>query len=135
MFGFNFSSLASDLYNLNAEVPGLMSMLIKIITTPSPPIHCSRLLKKRMDLGRDSTSLNRVNPLPVHAEIFSKKASRKDMSNISIIMVAATNPAHSQATLDIIIPCLNLSLSYSLNFSTSKNPNPIDRKGGITPIG
>lgn len=73
MFGLILSSLASDLYNLKAEVPGLMRRLIKMITTPNPPTHCSRLLKNSIDLGRDSTSANMVNPLPVHAEMFSKK--------------------------------------------------------------
>ena len=87
-----------------------------------------------MDIGSDSTSLNMVNPLPVHAEMFSKKASINDMSNISIIMIAPTNPAHSQATLDMNMLCLNLSLSYCLNISTNKKPNPIDIAGGINPI-
>ena len=134
MFGLILSSLASDLYSLNAEVPGLIRRLMKMITTPNPPIHCSRLLKNRMDIGSDSTSLNMVNPLPVHAEMFSKKASINDMSNISIIMIAPTNPAHSQATLDMNMLCLNLSLSYCLNISTNKKPNPIDIAGGINPI-
>ena len=134
MFGLILSSLASDLYNLNADVPGLMRRLMKIITTPNPPIHCSRLLKNSIDLGKISTSLNMVNPLPVHAEMFSKKASINEMSNISIIMIAPTNPAHSQATLDMNMLCLNLSLSYCLNISTNKKPNPIDIAGGINPI-
>ena len=115
IFGFILSSLASDLYSLNAEVPGLMSTLIKIITTPRPPTHCSKLLKNSIDIGKDSTSLIMVNPLPVHAEMFSKKASMNDMSNISIMINAATNPAHSHVRLDMSILCLNLSLSYSLN--------------------
>ena len=135
MFGFIFSSLASDLYNLNAEVPGFIRMAIKIITTPSPPIHCSKLLKNSIDIGKDSTSLNSVSPLPVHAEMFSKKASMNEMSKTSIIIIAATNPAHSQDMLEMSIPCLFLSLLNFLYFLANKKPNPIEIKGGINPIG
>ena len=135
IFGLILSSLASDLYNLNAEVPGLMSMLIKITTTPKPPIHCSKALKNRIAYGKDSTSLKMVNPLPVHAEMFSKKASKKDMSNMSIIMIAASSPAHSHAMLVIIIPCFSLSLSKPANFLYKKRPNTNENRHGINPIG
>ena len=75
ILGDNFSSLASDLYSRAAEVPDLMRTVTKMTTTPKPPIHCSRLLKNKIEYGRISTSAKRVSPLPVHADMFSKNAS------------------------------------------------------------
>ena len=77
MFGFIFSSLASDLYSLDAAVPDLINIPINMITIPKPPIHCSKLLKNKIDLGNISTFTKNVIPLPVHADIFSKRASTK----------------------------------------------------------
>jgi len=57
MLGFIFSSRASDLYRRAAAVPGRINIPITTITTPSPPTHCMRLLRNRMDLGSISKSV------------------------------------------------------------------------------
>ena len=110
MFGLIFSSLASDLYNLDAAVPARIRIPINIITIPNPPTHCSRLLKNRMDLGNTSTFTKKVIPLPVHADMFSKMASTKGMPNERTMIEAPIREAHSHAKDDISIPCLSLSL-------------------------
>ena len=116
MFGLIFSSLASDLYNLAAAVPDLIKIPINMITIPNPPSHCSKLLKNRMDLGKISTFIKKVIPLPVHADMFSNTASMKGMPNERTMIDAPIIEAHSQAKEDISIPCFSLRLSYSFNF-------------------
>ena len=131
MFGLIFSSLASDLYNLDAAVPDLIRIPINIITIPNPPIHCSILLKNKMDLGKISTFTKKVIPLPVHADMFSKSASTKWISNERAMIEAPINEAHSHAKDDISIPCFSLSLLYFFNFFVKAVPKTNEIKQGI----
>ena len=109
MFGLIFSSLASDLYSLDAAVPALINIPINMITIPNPPIHCSKLLRNNIDLGKISTFTKKVIPLPVHADIFSKSASTKGIFNEMAMIVAPISEAHNHAKDDISIPCFSLS--------------------------
>ena len=75
--------------SLSASGPGT-SALIKCIEssssrdvstitktrTPIPPIQCVRLLQKDIPIGRDSISVNIVEPVVVKPDTVSKKASR-----------------------------------------------------------
>ena len=45
---------------------------------PSPPIHCVKLLQKRIECGSISTFLRIDDPVVVKPEVDSKKASMTD---------------------------------------------------------
>ncbi|BBL61975.1 hypothetical protein MARBORIA2_01770 [Methanobrevibacter arboriphilus] len=84
-----------------------------------------------MEFGKISTSLNIVNPLPVQADIFSKKAFMNEISKHIYITRAPINAAQSQANEDTIIPCFNLTRLHLGFILPSNVPTPNDIKEGI----
>ena len=130
MLGLIFSSLASDLYNLAAAVPDLISIPMNMITTPRPPTHCSRLLRNSIEYGRTSTFTKNVIPLPVHADMFSKRASTKCMCRQAIIITAPIRVAHSHAKDDMNIPCFSLRFAYFLKILCNATPNAMEHNAG-----
>ena len=48
-------------------------------TIPRPPTHCIKERQKSSVFGHDSMSATTENPVPVHADMDSNAASKKDM--------------------------------------------------------
>ena len=92
ILGLKRSSRASEWYNVDVAVGGF---------------DYSKALKNSMLWGNISKSLNRVNPVPVRADMLSKIASI-----IGILVASAkTSPpiiaAHTHPNAEMIIPCLS----------------------------
>lgn len=61
-----------------AVIPRAGSMIITKTIIPSPPIQCVKLLQKRIENGRDSTSENIDAPVVVNPDDDSKNASTNE---------------------------------------------------------
>jgi hypothetical protein len=82
-------------------------IIITSTIIPNPPIHCVRLLQKRIDFGSDSTSAKIVEPVVENPDADSKKASKKEvMDPLKIYGNMPKNVRANHDKVTAIIPSL-----------------------------